>query len=110
MLIAAIELLAQDGVPDTELVIDLREQTQDGSLATMMTMTNEGYGIPQSTVDAIRLRDASMLVGSPDKVEHCLGMLRFIDFSGGSFQVESQVGQGFTIKITLQAVTLAEPD
>jgi len=110
VLIAAIELLAQDGVPDTELVIDLREQTQDGSLATMMTMTNEGYGIPQSTVDAIRLRDASMLVGSPDKVEHCLGMLRFIDFSGGSFQVESQVGQGFTIKITLQAVTLAEPD
>ncbi len=107
---ATIELLAQDGVPDSELIIDLQEQSLDNKLTTRITLSNEGYGLPQSTVDAIRLRDASMLVGSSDKVENCLGMLRFIEFLGGTFEVETQVGQGFKIQIILKGITLAEPN
>ncbi|WP_166263605.1 hypothetical protein [Marinobacter caseinilyticus] len=110
VILSIIELLAKDGVPDSQITIMIKEQSRDGKLQTCIFFNNEGYGMPQSTLDAILARDASMLLGSSDQVEHCIGILRTVEYYGGTFTVQSEVGNGFRISLCFRGVKLLESD
>lgn len=91
-------LLSKDATPGGRLFITLSEHLEP-RLQARLVLSNEGYGLPQPTLDRIFSQSVADLVDSDDPLEETMGMLKSLESWGGGAQVSTQVGKGFRLEM-----------
>lgn len=91
-------LLLKDATPDGRLFITLSEHLEPRQQARLV-LSNEGYGLPQQTLDRIWNQSVADLVDSDDPLEETMGMLKSLESWGGRAQVSTRVGKGFRLEM-----------
>ena len=93
-----IVLLSKDSTPNGRLSIQLSEHLEPRQEARLV-LTNEGYGLPQNTLDQIWRQPVADLIDSDDPLEETMGMLKSLEGWGGRASVSARVGKGFRLEM-----------
>ncbi|MDP4547375.1 hypothetical protein [Marinobacter sp. MDS2] len=101
-------LLINDATPDSSIAVLISNEMQAGQRTIVISLTNEGYGLPKSTMHNLLERPASLLLGSSDLLEHTIGSLQHLAYWGADFEADSQTGQGFSFSIRLREIGLTD--
>lgn len=101
-----LTFLVHDASNNSSITVSVRHNERAGQREVVISMSNQGYGLPDSTLEKLLDRPASSLVGSEDLLEHTIGSLKNLAYWGARFEVESKLGEGFRFAIHLRAIGL----
>lgn len=101
-----LTFLVSDASHNSAINISIWDQEDCGEREIIISIKNQGYGLPDSTLEKLLDSPASLLAGNDDLLEHIIGSLKNLTFWGARFEVESELGQGFRFAIHLREIGL----
>ena len=101
-----LAVLIDDATPDSTITLSVERLNHSGKTEVVITLSNQGYGLPMSTLEELMARPTSLLIGSQDQLEHLIGSFQNLAYWGGAYTAESNLGQGFRFSLRLLGVEL----